>query len=98
MEAGSFPLGGFKGKPWEHEIKVAPEAFAELKSNLRRFEICQNDRVFQVGDCLIFRESLGEDPTGNNIYSRIDFISDQHQQPGFVVMGLGLWLVFRKRA
>jgi hypothetical protein len=41
-----------------HELKCDPEPFAELLANRMTSDIRNDDRLFQVGDTLIFRETL----------------------------------------
>jgi hypothetical protein len=47
-------------KPKIHSLKTWPEYYAAVLDGRKRFELRQNDRDFQVGDCLVLQEF---DPT-----------------------------------
>jgi hypothetical protein len=74
-----------------HELKTLPQFYDEIITEMKRFEIRQNDRNFQKGDTLLLREWDGENYTGHAQYARVTYITDFEQKPGFVVMSVVLW-------
>lgn len=97
MRSGSWPAIGYSRVFWEHELKILPEFFEAVVSGLKGFEICKNDRDYRVGDVLILKEWDGEKFTGRVNRKQVTYLTDFEQKPGYVVMGLGIWLSFRKR-
>ena len=73
-----------------HKLKTHPEYFEAVLQGRKNFEIRQNDRNFKVGDWLELHEY---DPKTNEytarvILTRVSYMTDFAQQPGFVVMAI----------
>lgn len=43
-----------------HELKILPKFYEDIFEGKRSFELRKDDRDFQVGDYIIFREYDGE--------------------------------------
>lgn len=97
IHAGSYPMTGFNHPGWFHDLKTLPEFFEAMNRGLKKFEIRKNDRCFRVGDVLRLKEWDGEKFTGRITNQQVTYITDFEQKPGFVVLGIGIWLCFRQR-
>lgn len=102
MTLGSFPMVGFLVEPgayakWEHDLKIAPESFREVKAGRKTFEIRLNDRDFRADDVLHLKEWDGQRFTGETVYKLVPYVSDFEQKPGVVVMSLAQLLVIQAR-
>ncbi len=74
--------------PTQHELKIWPAFFEQVISGKKKFEIRRNNRNYQVGDILLFREykqecvhgypTVGE-YTGRKAYFNIDYILEGYQ-------------------
>jgi len=76
-----------------HQLKTAPEYFAEVIAGNKAFEIRKNDRDFKVGDALILREYDIKNPngtrfTGSHCTRFITYVTDYEQKEGYVVLAL----------
>lgn len=68
-----------------HKIKVNEDAFIDLVSGRKTFEVRDNDRLYQVGDILEIATA-----GGRKCHATIKYIhSDYDLDYGFVVLGLG---------
>lgn len=81
-----------------HSLKIAPEWFQAVMDGRKTFEIRRNDRDFLVGDVLHLEEydaaayGDGGGYTGRWVCRRVSFLTDYHQEHGFVVLGLIPWV------
>ena len=58
-----------------HELKMAPEYFNEVMSLNKNFELCKEDRDYQVGDFILFKEFENGSYTGRESgYFKISYI------------------------
>lgn len=71
-----------------HELKILPEYFEAVTSGRKQFEIRKNDRDYEVGDRLYFREWNGENFTGDSYKAEVTYITDYMQRNGYVVLGI----------
>lgn len=73
-----------------HYLKTWPEHFEAVHQERKTFEIRENDRHFRVGDWLQLYEwcPKSKDYTGRVILTRVTYITDFEQKPGFVVMAI----------
>lgn len=69
------------------ELKIAPEYMQAQLDGIKNFEIRRNDKNFHVGQLLWLCEWAGGRYTGRKVTLEITFITDFHQQPGYVVLG-----------
>lgn len=100
MDQGSIPLYGFDPTPeglprWMHNVKSLPQHFTLEADDTKRFTIRRNDRDYRIGDVLRIEEWNGEAYTGRLVERRVTCITDFMQPEGYVVLGLGHWLVVR---
>lgn len=60
----------------EHELKTWPRFFEELLRGNKTFELRRNDRDFQTGDDVIFKEwdEKLEDFTGRKLHRTITYV------------------------
>ena len=63
----------------DHELKIWPQYYELVKSDIKPWEIRKNDRNYQIGDIIRFKEF---DPktnqyTGRNFVRRIMFLFKQ---------------------
>lgn len=74
-----------------HELKILPEYFEAICSGKKKFEIRKNDRNFQVGDWVGFREFDGEKYTGSFWTFKINYILDLNfiGVSDYVAFGIG---------
>lgn len=73
-----------------HKIKIRPDFFADVCSDLKNFEIRENDRNYQVGDKLVLCEydSDVREYTGRVAERKIIYITDYAQKDNFIVMSI----------
>ena len=86
-----------------HDLKCWPGPFRALLEGVKKFEIREDDRGYQVGDILVLREWLPNDPnvkigehnvpgaySGEVLHRRVTYLSriDIHGAAEFVVMSL----------
>ena len=76
-----------------HELKISPEYFRVVANEFKKFELCQNDRDFQVGDLLHLREynPLMGTYSGQEVLARVDYILHGGEfglAEGFVCMSI----------
>lgn len=85
------PPGGPR-LPVEHELKIWPDYYEDIRSKDKTFEVRKNDRGYQVGDTLYLREwnPDTEEYTGNTLRCRVIYIlhGSFGIQPDYCVMGL----------
>lgn len=79
-------------KPIAHELKCWPRYFEAMVAGNKRFELRRNDRGFEVGDTLYFREW---DPkahryTGRVAWYRVTYLlaGTEHLADGFCAMSV----------
>lgn len=84
----------FKGEVMKttHTLKIIPEYFIPLERGIKNFEIRYNDRNYQVGDVIEFREYFPDvkEYSGEWIMAKIIYILDNQQflREGYVALGL----------
>ena len=75
-----------------HELKIAPEYFAEVISGRKSFEVKKFDRPYHVGDLLALNEYDSERRcyTGNSCLVYIDYILNdlKYCRAGYVIMSI----------
>lgn len=73
-----------------HELKCWPDYFGAVKSGVKRFEIRENDRGFDVGHTVRLREWEPDAAsyTGRELTFRIGYMTSWGQKPGTVVFTL----------
>jgi len=81
-----------------HALKIWPPYFDHIMSGEKTFDVRLNDRNYQRGDKILFREwsPEKEDYTGRECVMRIDYILRSSfaypptagLQPGYCVLGL----------
>ncbi|MBQ0838093.1 RNA-binding protein [Lactiplantibacillus pentosus] len=76
----------------EHVLKILPEFYQPVVDHKKPFEIRKNDRNFKVGDYVKLREYAPwlDGYTGNEAVEQITYMTDYHQEPGYVVLGMEL--------
>lgn len=76
----------------DHELKILPEYYKEVRSHRKNFEIRKKDRDFKVGDIVLLREWDGENYTGHQTKRKISYILTDAQkfglQDGFCILAL----------
>ncbi len=79
-----------------HRLKLITHYYEHSASGIKNFEICKNDRNFQVGDILELREWLWSGLQGKGAYTGdthwkiITYILDdsEYLQEGYVCLGV----------
>lgn len=76
-----------------HTLKCWPEPFAALKSEIKSFEIRNNDRNFEVCDVLQLQEwnPIDRKYTGRELFRRVTLILSNPEfgvKPDYVVMAV----------
>lgn len=75
-----------------HNLKIEPQYFRQVISDVKTFEIRFNDRNYAVGDLLFLREYFSETGrfSGNFAYASVTSICDDIRfvKPGYVVMSI----------
>lgn len=77
MKAGEIMIvpAGVEVVPIKHYLKILPEYFEAIISGVKKFELRKDDRDYQIGDTVIFREYDGKDFTGRYTQQvRIEYI------------------------
>lgn len=74
----------------EHELKLHPRYFLRKAQGIKTFEIRKNDRDFQVGDTVIYKEydsEIGWPDHGvyDTLVCEITYISTFEQKDGYCV-------------
>lgn len=72
----------------QHELKILPSFFASVVSGEKTFEICKNDREFNVGDRLRLLEWDGDSYTEDEAYADVTYMTDYQRRAGYVVLGI----------
>lgn len=72
-----------------HEVKILPEYFRQVfvrpGEGTKRFELCKDDRNYQIGDSVTLREWLPEEGyTGNEITVGIIYVMRNCPQYGLM--------------
>ncbi|ERL63839.1 DUF3850 domain-containing protein [Schleiferilactobacillus shenzhenensis] len=70
------------------KLKILPEFFKAVLNGDKLFEIRRNDRDYQQGQNVELAEWDGKDYTGRSVLEVITYVTDYHQQPGYVVFGM----------
>lgn len=74
----------------EHEIKINPYAYEQVKCGNKTFEIRCNDRGYQKGDRVVMRCFDGNcyDASKSPIIATISYVTNFKQQENWCVFGL----------
>ncbi|EHT9924397.1 DUF3850 domain-containing protein [Listeria monocytogenes] len=73
-----------------HDLKILPIYFTEVVAKRKTFEIRKNDRAFCVGDMVRLKEWEKGDYTGMEVTTRITYLTDFQQKPGYLVFSFEL--------
>lgn len=65
-----------------HELKIMPEYFEAINKGVKTFELRINDRGFNVGDEIMFKEWDGSNYTGRFLKKQVSYILKNY--PGIV--------------
>ena len=57
-----------------HELKVLPQYYDAVISNVKNFELIKDDRDFQIGDFVILKEYIDGKYTGRETGFKISYI------------------------
>ena len=60
--------------PIIHELKILPEYYDSVISNVKNFELRKDDRDFQIGDFVILKEYIDGEYTGRETGFKISYI------------------------
>lgn len=71
-----------------HDLKIAPEYFAEVINGNKTYEIRNNDRNFVEGDAVLLREYANGGYTGRQCKAEIGYVCAYGQPEGQVVFSL----------
>ena len=78
----------------EHELKILPEYYREIRCGRKTFEIRKDDRDYKVGDILILLEWNGEKYTGHHVKREITYILRDAEQyglkTGYCILGISV--------
>lgn len=80
-----------------HELKIYPKNFDAILNGSKAFEICKNDKGFQVGDNIVLREWDNIKYSGRTIYAEITYIIDDRfvgLEDGYVALGIKMYDYF----
>lgn len=67
-----------------HEIKILPEFYDQILKGYKQFELRKNDRNYQTGDIVIFREWDGKQYTGREVVREIGYVLKNCPQYGLM--------------
>lgn len=75
-------------------LKLNAKYYDDVLTGKKPFEIRYDDRQYNVGDYLVMREwnNDKEEYTGRIMILRITYISTYKQQPGYVVLGIKVYV------
>lgn len=77
--------------PTEHNIKIKPKYFTDVKTGLKTFEYRVNDRDYKVGDILNLQEFEDDRYTGYVLQVKVTYIlKDEYVNDNFVIMSIKL--------
>lgn len=75
-----------------HELKIRPEYILPVFSRRKNFELRKNDRDFQVGDKIVFKEFDGEKYTEAFVLREVTYVlkdcPEYGLQDGYCILGL----------
>lgn len=73
-----------------HYVKILPEYYTAIETEIKTFEIRLNDRNYKVGDILHLQEFSGGEYTGRKLTKEISYMIDDpnYCKEGYVVLGL----------
>lgn len=78
-------------KPVMHELKILPEYYDAVISNIKNFELRKDDRDFQVGDFVYLKEYADGEYTGRETCFHIRYIlrncPEYGLMDGFCIIG-----------
>ena len=67
-----------------HDLKTWPTFYKDIETGIKRFEIRNDDRDFEVGDYLLLREydqHIGQ-YTGKSMFARVDYLMRRWPEMG----------------
>lgn len=77
--------------PTEHNIKIKPKYFTDVKNKLKTFEYRVNDRDYKVGDILNLQEYENDRYTGYVLQVEVTYIlKDEYVNENYVIMSIYL--------
>lgn len=61
-----------------HELKIWPEHYEPVKRKIKKAELRENDRNYQVGDTLVLRcwDRVKEEYTGKSVVREVTHVAD----------------------
>jgi hypothetical protein len=75
-----------------HELKIKPEYFLPVFDRRKNFELRKNDRDFQVGDIIVFREFENGEYVDGFFAREITYVlkdcPEYGLQDGYCILGL----------
>lgn len=78
-------------KPIIHELKILPQYYDAVISNIKHFELRKDDRDYQVGDFLVLKEWHNGNYTGRETGFKIEYIlrncSEYGLMDGYCILG-----------
>ena len=81
---------------YNHNLKIHPKYFKDIREGRKRFEIRDaKDRHFKVGDRILLEEYIPSSSTGGKYTGcaediEITYVTTYQQQKGYVVFGFEL--------
>jgi rubrerythrin len=72
----------------KHELKIEKQYLDRVLDRTKTFEIRKNDRDYQKGDKVTFKEVKAGNATGKEATADIGYVTDYQQKEGYVVFSL----------
>ena len=72
----------------KHELKIEKQYLDRVLDRTKTFEIRKNDRDYQKGDKVTFKEVKSGNATGKEATADITYVTDYQQKEGYVVFSL----------
>lgn len=73
-----------------HELKILPKWYEDVIKGIKKFELREADRDFEVGDLLRLREYENGNYTGRQCYAAITYI---YKGDGNYGLAEGYWIL-----
>jgi ASC-1-like (ASCH) protein len=74
-----------------HNLKIKPQYFKAVVDGSKKFEIRENDRDYQVGDCIFLNEFDGQNYTGESLPVIITYMlkgGEYGLKEGYVILSI----------